>query len=232
VLATPTAKWSAGTALACVVLIAATWFGLIAPRRGDAADLQAQRVSAQQSNALLQAKIQQLRAQFADLPRTQAELAALHQQLTPTADLPTLVRSISALATEADTRLVSIVPQAATALAGPAGQAGAAGQAGVSGAGTTAIGPAAGGAAAPAASRSGVVVIPLAIAVGGDYYQVVGFVRKLQTEMSRAVLLTSLQIDQDSSFGVASGVRLSLVGDVFALPVATTGAALTTAGSR
>jgi Tfp pilus assembly protein PilO len=247
VLASPTAKWSAGTVLACVVLLAATWFGLIAPRRGEAADLRDQQVSAQQANNLLQAKIQQLRAQFADLPKTQAEVAAIHQQLTPVADVPNLVRRISALSTGAGTELMSIMPQAASTLAGPAVVPGAgagspapgavtgqgAAPAAGSGAGPAAgpgAGPAAGpgGAGGPAArtAGSGVVSIPLSISVGGDYYQVVGFVRKLQIEMTRAVLITSLQIDQDSTFG-AAGVKLTLVGDVFALPGAST-----TTGSR
>jgi Tfp pilus assembly protein PilO len=239
VLASPTAKWSAGTVLACVVLLAATWFGLIAPRRGEAADLRDQQVSAQQANNLLQAKIQQLRAQFADLPKTQAEVAAIHQQLTPVADVPNLVRRISALSTGAGTELMSIMPQAASTLAGPAVVPGAGagspapgavtGQGAAPAAGSGA-GPAAGpgGAGGPAArtAGSGVVSIPLSISVGGDYYQVVGFVRKLQIEMTRAVLITSLQIDQDSTFG-AAGVKLTLVGDVFALPGAST-----TTGSR
>jgi Tfp pilus assembly protein PilO len=208
VLASRTAKWSAGAALACVVVLAATWFLLISPRRAQVAETRDQQVAAQQANDVLRAKVAQLKAQFAELPQTKAELARLHQQLTPTADMPALVRTISDLSTAAGTSLTNITPGVASALGAASGTAGSA--------------PAAGGSGASAADAKGVVSIPMSIVVNGDYYQVVGFVRLLQTQMSRALVISGLQLDQaGSGLGL---VTLNLTGSVFALPDTTSSA--------
>jgi len=220
VLANRTVKWSAGTAALCAVLLITTWFLLIAPRQGHVAETRAAEVAAQQANDVLKAKVQQLRAQFADLPKTQAELAALHRQLTPAADLPGVVRSVSALSTAAGTTLESLSPGAPTVLGGAAKSGGgpaAAAAAAVAdpAAGAGAAAGAGSGAGAGAAGGGRVVSIPLVLVVTGDYYQVVGFIRRIQTEMPRALLISGIQIDQDPAGGQ---VRLSLTGQVFTLP--------------
>jgi len=199
VLANRRVTWSVGAALVCVILVAGAWFGLIAPRRADAADLHDQQVAAAQAADVLRAKVAQLRAQYAQLPAMQAELARMRLQLTPTADLPTVVRTVSAMSTASGTELLSIIPGAPAA--------------------ATASG-ASPGAAAPA----GLVAIPLSIVVDGDYYQVVAFLRRVQTEMARALLIGGLQIDQDQG-GTGDTVKLSLTGHIFSLPPTTTGTA-------
>jgi Tfp pilus assembly protein PilO len=192
VLATRTARWSAATALACVLLMAVTWFLLISPRREQAAETRAAQVTAEQANDVLRTKVEQLRAEFADLPKTRAELAKIKTQMTPTADLSQLVRTVSALSVAAGADLVSITPGAAVQPAGAGGKGG-------------------------TATAAGVVTIPLSIVVTGDYYQVVGFVRRLQTEMTRAVLISGLQIDKANGGGT-NQVQLTVSGDVFSLP--------------
>jgi Tfp pilus assembly protein PilO len=225
VLANRTAKWSAGTAALCAVLLVATWFLLVTPRRAAAAETRAAQAAAQQANDVLRAKLQQLRAQFADLPRTQAELAKLHQQVTPTADLADVVRSVSALSSAAGTTLEGIAPSAPTAVGGAS-----AGRAATGGTSNAVSGGASGGAASTAAASGsgsgssadgtasaarGVIDIPLSITVTGDYYQVVGFIRRVQTEMSRALLIGGVQINQEEA---GATVRLNLTGHVFTLP--------------
>ena len=113
-----TARWSAGTALLCVLLILITWFLLLAPRRAQAADLTSEQVSAEQSNDVLRTTLAQLQADFADLPATRARLAEIRKQLPPTADLAVLVRTLSGLATSAGVTLVSLSPGAPEVVGG------------------------------------------------------------------------------------------------------------------
>lgn len=197
-LSTRTSRWSAGTAVACIGLVAAAWFLLIAPRRADAASTREAQAAAQQANDVLKVKVAQLRAQSAELPATRLQLARLREQLAPTADLPGLVRTISRMATAAGTELRSITPGAATVLGG-----------------TTAAGSGS-GATAPAASGSRVVAVPLTIEATGDYYQAVGFVRQLQTSMTRALLVTNIQVDRLQSGGV-DGVKITITGNVYTM---------------
>lgn len=192
-LATRTSRLTAGVAAACVALLAATWFLLIAPRRADAEAYRVQRVDAVRANDLLRNKVAELRAQAATLPQTKQELAKLRTQLTPTEDLPTLVRTISSLSTKAGVSLRSIKPGVPTALTGPA-----------------------------AAGASGVVAVPVTIEASGDYFQAVAFIRALQTDMTRVLLVKSIKIDSDDSTvadqpPVIGNVKLGLDGQVFVL---------------
>src|SRR4051794_466247 len=96
-LSTRNSRWTAATGLICVVIMVAAWFLLIGPRRADAADLRSQREQAASTNDALQLQIAKLKAQFADLPARQAELAAIRTQLPEQADLPKLIRDIDSL---------------------------------------------------------------------------------------------------------------------------------------
>jgi hypothetical protein len=229
-----TRQWSVGTGVLCVLLVVAAWFLLIAPRRSEESGIRAQQAATEQANQILMARVEQLRAQFAELPKTQAELAQLRLQLTPTEDMPALVRTITALATASGADLKSITPGSAVPVTGTGSTGTGTTGTGTTGtgaktAGTTTAGAGAAAAAtsgaaagqtaraAGAAASSGLVSIPLAIAISADYYQAVGVVRKLQTEMARTLLITGLQIDQDTSVGT-DRVRMSITGQVFALP--------------
>jgi Tfp pilus assembly protein PilO len=202
VLATPTSRLTAGVAAACVAVMAATWFLLIAPRRADAESFRAQQVSAAQANAELRTKVAELRAQAANLPKTKQELARLRTQLTPTADLAVLVRTVSSLATTAGVNLRSIKPGVPTAL----DQKNAAGH--------------------------GVVAVPISLETSGDYFQTVAFVRKLQVDMTRVMLLRNIKIDAvDATAGSQTTgvgqVKLALDGQVFVLADGATAGAAT-----
>jgi Tfp pilus assembly protein PilO len=207
-LSTRTSRWVAATAVLSVVLVAATWLLLIGPRRGEAARLREERVSVQASNDNLRLQIAQLKAQFAQLSTKQAELASVQQQLPPTAEIPALVRNLNAIAGTAGVRLDSLTPGAASFVntaAAPVGTAG--GQ--------------------PAAPKPGLVSIPVAVVVTGDYFQAALFLRKLQTQLHRGFLINSLAVKPgDSGSGTTSGtVSMTLNGEIFVLPVGVAGAA-------
>jgi len=202
VLSSRTSRWSAGTALVCVLVVAAAWFLLITPRRAEADTTRQQQATVAQANDLLRVKVAQLRAQAANLGKTRDELVKLHQEFPPTADLPGLIRTVSRLSTAAGTDLLSITPGSASQLR-PAGAAGAGGGAGAAGAG--------------AGASTGVIAVELSMEATGDYYQVVGFIRQLQSQMTRDLLITGIKVDKIGD-GPTDGVKLVLTGTVFTMP--------------
>jgi len=163
-LTTRTARWSAVTGLVCVVVLVATWFVLVVPRRSEAADLGEQRVSVETSNVSLQATIAELERQYGDLPQRRAELKMIRQQLPPAADLAELVRAVSDFAEDAGVDITSVTPGDPTTVT-PA----------------TGVAPA-------------VVSLPVVIEVRGRYVEDALFVRYLQNEMKRVYLLTQLSV--------------------------------------
>jgi Tfp pilus assembly protein PilO len=225
VLQSKTARWSTGTALLCVVLLAIAWFLVVAPRRADAAEVQAEVLSQQQQNDQLRITVEQLKAEFVRLPATRAKLAEIRSQLPPTEDTPSLLRTVEELATSAGVKLLSFAPGNAQPLG-------------------------ANGAAVPAGQSNSAVLIsvPLTVAVSGEYFQVVTFLRQLQTGVPRVFLVSGLQIakpdgadgsSSDSTVGgtsggsagsAPSGVKVTISAKVFSMPTTATQAAVTAAG--
>lgn len=167
-LANRTSRWSIGAALLCVVLLAASWFFLISPRRADASAVRAQVVQADSQADLLQVKIAELRSEFTDLPKQKAELKAIKRQLPPNADIPAFVRQLQSLAAAAGVSLDSVKPA------------------------TPAIVTAAGAPTNAAAGDGTLVQLPVGIVVTGDYFEASLFVKNLQTNISRSYLLTGI----------------------------------------
>lgn len=157
----------------CIVLLVATWFLLINPRRAHAADLRSQTVSAQDQAAQLQVQIAELRAQFADLPKRKAELKAIKQQLPPKAEMSAFVRSMQNISTRAGLNLDSITTSTPLVVA--------------------ASGSALAGAALPGTAPVGSVVsVPVTLVVTGDYFEASLFLKYLQTTVVRSYLITGL----------------------------------------
>ncbi|HET9657924.1 MAG TPA: type 4a pilus biogenesis protein PilO [Kineosporiaceae bacterium] len=202
-LRTRTARWSAGAAGLCVLLLAVAWFLLVSPRRAQAADLADQNASAQQANAKLQLQIEGLKAQSAQLPTFRAQLATLLRQLPATADMPTLVRDLNSFASESGVQLDTLTPGSATFFGVKPGAV---------------AGGAAGGAGGGAAKPTGVVEIPISLVARGDYFQAVAFLQKVQTQLSRVFLVREVQVAQSSSGGGPGQIQLTITGGVFSWP--------------
>jgi Tfp pilus assembly protein PilO len=205
-LSTRTARWSAVTGLVCVIVLVATWFVLVAPRRSEAADLDDQRAQAESTNVGLQSQINTLRQQFGDLPARRAELAKIRTELPPAADVADLVRSLSGLADDAGVTLKSITPATATTLtpASPTGPA--------------------------------VVSIPVTLEVDGRYVENALFLRYVQTKLTRVFLLTEISAARGTGSGTSttttSGTTAaSVTASPTATPTATATAASTTTGT-
>ncbi len=214
-LSTRTSRWVAGAVALCLLLLVLTYLLLVSPRTAQAAELADADAAAVSQNDSLRIRTAQLKAQFVTLPQKQAELAEILRQVPPTADTPALVRTIDQLAVASGVDLQNITPGAATLLEAPGGVAAAA---------------PAGSAVAPAGA---VVSVPQTLAVEGDYFQVVAFLRKLQTEMKRAFLVTGLEVSSTAGGGSGTAtqgqVTVTITGSTFVLagaqtPSATPGA--------
>jgi Tfp pilus assembly protein PilO len=177
-LASRTSRWSLGTALLCVVLLAASWFLLIGPRRVEAADVHDQAMQANDRAQVLQQELVQLKSDYAGLSKKKAELKAIKAQLPPDADVPSLVRTLQDYAGRAGVSIDSITPGAPVVLA-PDGSV----------------------AANASATAGSVVSLPLAIAITGQYFENSLFVKYLQTQLTRSFLISGLTTTASSGAG-------------------------------
>ena len=230
--------WSAATAVLCVLLIVAAYFLLIAPKRAEAADLRDQTVAQDQANQQSRLKIQQLKAQYAELPSKQAELAVIKQQLPDNPALPTLIRTLTSMADASGVTLVSLAPAPPTAVvlaAAPVVAPAVAPAAAAAGAPVTA--PVA---AAPAAPTTSLFGIATTMIIKGDYAASTLFVQKLQAagvakegtqtakagaQMARAFLVQSIKVAPNADAATATKatkgqVQTSITGQVFVLKTA------------
>lgn len=247
--ATRTRVWVAGTVLLAVLISVAGWFLLISPKRAEAAELEQQTEATELSNQQLEARIAQLKEQFAELPQYQAELAAIQQAMPGDPALPTLVRTLDDMADRHEVTLMSLAPgqpaavqqPTPTAPAEPAedgaaegedADADAAGDAAAEDADPAAADPAA--PADPAATATPVgagmvlVSVPVTLTTVGDFFASEMFLKDLQAEMTRAFLVQNLSITTEPG-GEASGgkpatengdITTTISGSVFVLKTA------------
>ncbi len=206
-------KWSGLTVLTVVAILVGSWFLLVAPKRGEAADLSAQAATQQQANQRLVQKLEVLKAQAAELPSEKAKLRVVRQQIPEDSALPTLIRSLTGAGQEhgrharepgarhrGATRRRR-VPRSPT--------------------GTTA---------------AALYQVPLTVKVAGSYFELEQFVNELE-QLKRALLVSGFTLDApdtDASTTSRDGLRtgdlqLSLDGRVFVAPPVAAPAAATPA---
>ena len=225
-LATRTARWTAGVALVCVVIVLAGWFALVAPRRDEADALQAQAVAATTAADQLQVKLAQLKAQYAELPLRKVELAGILRQMPATAQVPDLLRSLTSMSTAAGVDLISVAPgspafqSVASPMPASSASPSASPSASVSAPTTTAT------ATTPTTTANRVVSTPIVVTIAGDFLQTVIYLQKLQTQAPRAFLITGLQVAPVKPN--THRVNMVISGRIFSLPDA---AESTTVGS-
>ena len=212
--------WISGTALVCAVIVLAGWFLLIAPKRAEAAELRDQTASAVQVNGQLEVRIEQLKADFAQLPQHKAELAAIKQAMPEDAQLATLTRDLTAMAAASGVTLMKIEPGAVTpmvtAVAPAAAPTG------------TESGDATG--ATTASATSGLSAMTVSVEVIGPFDSAEAFIKALQTGDRRYLVDNLKSLAEKAAVGSAGrpttvngDVTLQLSGRVFVLaPVATT----------
>ena len=208
-----TRTWSLAVAAGCALLTVAAWFLLIAPQRAEAADLREQTASQEQTNAATRVRTQTLKAQYAELPAKQAELAVVQRQMPADPDLPSLIRTFTSIAQLSGVQLLSVTPTPPVAVGAQA----------AAGAPTTLAG-------AEAAPPAGLLGMTTAIVVQGDFASSTLFLQRLQaasetvsgSSMSRAFLVQSVKVTPSAAPGTAATapkgqVQMSITGQVFVL---------------
>ncbi|GAA0289661.1 type 4a pilus biogenesis protein PilO [Kineococcus aurantiacus] len=184
--------WIAGTAVLAVLVLVATYFLLIAPKRAEAADIATQTLQTRQGNETLQQQIALLQSQFATLGDRRAELAEITRTLPAKADVQQLLRQVETYATTSGVTLLSVTPGSPVLH-------------GVDGTGA-------------AAETSGplVVDVPITLTTAGSFSGTELFVKQVQADMGRFLSVSDLSL----TAGTASdddGVTATVTGRVFVL---------------
>ena len=184
------------TVLGAVVILAAGWFLLISPKKGEATELQTQATEKVAANSVVETQLQVLRAQAKQLPKKQAELARVAAKIPDNPSLPALIRAITAASTSAGVDFVSVAPGPPAALVAAVGGAPVVAAA-VPGAPVEA--PAAPAAPASAATAAGTLAtIPLTLNVVGDYFEIEQFLASLEN-LPRALRVGNLTLAPGAS---------------------------------
>ncbi|MEO8329957.1 MAG: hypothetical protein ABI586_08135 [Candidatus Nanopelagicales bacterium] len=171
---TTSRKWSLGTALVVVLILVATWFLLVSPKRGDAAALATETESQLNTNADLALKAALLEQENKKLPKYQAELAAYRERVPQSNSMPGYIRQLTAAAKQSGVFINSITPSKALPLS-------------LDGAPPAALPP-------EGVLPGGVLAgIDVSLVVYGGFYELQQFSNKLEN-LQRYTLVTSLSI--------------------------------------
>ncbi|HVQ88304.1 MAG TPA: type 4a pilus biogenesis protein PilO [Actinomycetes bacterium] len=171
---TTSRKWSLGTAVVVVLILVATWFLLVSPKRGDAAALETQTQGQEDTNSQLQVQLSTLQEQNKDLPKYQAQLAALREQVPQSNEMPGFIRQLTQAADSSGVFLQSLEPATAVSLS-------------KDGVPPTAISPEG---ALPPELLAG---LDVKIVVYGGFYEIQQFTNKLE-KLQRYTLVAGLNI--------------------------------------
>ncbi|NHC14013.1 type 4a pilus biogenesis protein PilO [Motilibacter deserti] len=185
---TRTHKWTAGTVVVGLLLLAAGWLLLVGPKRAEASGLRDEATAQTAQNAQLHTQLAELKKLAAELPAAQRALDEIGSKVPDTVGLPALVRRVSALAKSSGVDVVSITPAAPVSVA-----------------------------AADASADSGLQSVSVGLSVTGDYFEVAALLSKLET-MGRAFLVTTVSLADASASGEdvpAGTVQAQIQGSVF-----------------
>jgi Tfp pilus assembly protein PilO len=222
---TATRKWSALAVLLVAAIFAASWFGLIAPKRSDAAKLEADRVTQDATNAGLVQQLELLKAQAQDLPKQEAFLAQIRKQLPDNPALPALIRSLTQGAAKSGVDLISLSPALPIAVAGPIVAQTVAPP-------TTAPADQTSEEAVPVPAPAAPTLfqVPITVKVTGTYFEMEQFLNKVEG-LKRSFLVTGFTLKSaPASMGSdVEKLNLEIKGRVFLSPAAAATAAASTA---
>ncbi|MDX6229240.1 MAG: hypothetical protein QOI76_2630 [Frankiales bacterium] len=184
--------------VAVLVVVAGGWQFLISPQRSSVAALNAETSTVDSSNASLRTKVDQLKAEAAELPGAQSALAAIAKRLPPDLQEANLIDDLTHAADAANVDLQVITPSAPVlaTVAAPAVVAPAA--SGAPKAGVT----------APKPAGNELYQVPLSLTVTGNYFDLEMFIHTLEG-MQRAMLINQLTFAK--SLGAPAGAGTTSV---------------------
>jgi type IV pilus assembly protein PilO len=182
--------WIAGGAVLAVLLVVGAWFLVLGPQRAQAQDLATQTNAAKAQNQQIADKTAQLKSLAAQLPDRQKRLAEIMAAMPSSDDVPGLLRQFATSATSAGVELTSVTP------------------------GTPALWNAT---ATPKAGEPTVVAIPVDLTFSGTFPQSELYLKQLQADSTRFLLLDSVSVAAGGTAAQGSAVTVSLSGKVFVL---------------
>jgi Tfp pilus assembly protein PilO len=186
-------RWSLLSVVVALAILGAGWFLLVAPKHSEASDLRDQTATAEKSNTQLRMKLAQLKALAPELPKREAEFAAIRKQIPDNPALPDLIRQLTAAADKSDATVVSLAPATPIPLV-QTGQ------------------PTAAGATA---STEQLLQVPLAIEMRGSYSELEDFVGRLE-KLRRVVLVSGFALEQtQGDAALTDQLRLTLTSRVY-----------------
>lgn len=180
--------------IVALLLTAAFWFLLYQPQNERQRTLEAEVLTLREQEQTLQARVAALLAIRDDEVAIRAALARLEEYIPPSVAQPSALRQLQRIADASGTTLEILrfgdaAPPQATG-------------------GTTALDTGEPGKVLAA--------IPVTIAVDGGYFQIVDFVRRLEVDMPRAVLVQDLSLEK-SPDGNFPRLRATLTTQLFAI---------------
>lgn len=215
--------WVGGTALACVVLVGASWTFMISPALASASETRDQATSARAQNDALELQITGLQGQFKKLDEYRAQLAEARSRVPSTADLAQYVRELGAAAEKRDVTIIALTPSPpqeftpAVVTPPPAAAPTADGSTPAAeptpAATPAAPDPNAAAAAAAAAMTKGLVAIPISIEVLGSFEGTQAFLNDVQTSKGRLFLVTALTGTSQPDGAASAGRPATKAGD-------------------
>jgi Tfp pilus assembly protein PilO len=230
---TRASAWYMGTVLAVVVILGGSWIGYSSGQFAEATRLQEETDQAAHQNALLQARVQALQADYAKLDDYKAEIADLRVGIPSEIQLSELVRDIHKLAERFDVLVENIQPVAPSVIVPtPPPAAEPVEDAGENAASTE------GGESSPTPAPTstgtqedqeavieGFAGVPIMFTAIGDALDVAGWIEAVQTDLDRLFLVTTIReerLDESGPSGalpeILEGyVRVDLSGYVFVL---------------
>ncbi|MBO3085551.1 hypothetical protein [Cellulomonas fengjieae] len=212
--------WIAGTAFACILVLAAAWFVLVSPTLATAAETRAAAESQLDQNAIAKIKLAKLKEQFENIDALRSELAALQLQVPPTAELSTYKRQVDAVAAAHSVTIVSFQAATAVGVTPPAAPEPVAESTDAATEGEAAD------AVVPAPPVVTTFTVPVTINVVGSYENVLAFLQDVQTGTQRLMLVEQLagaaQTPSDASGGKPQlnegDLELIVTGSLYVLP--------------
>jgi len=194
---TESRKWSAGAVVLIAAIVAAGWFLLVSPKRTEAADLKTQTATQDATNVTLEQKLQELKAQQADLPAQRARLAEIQHAVPGNPGLPSLIRDLTAASSKVGVTIDAMMPAAPAAVTTAASAV------------VAQPDPAAAAAAGPVLYQ-----VPLSLNVSGSYFELEQFVQQLEG-LQRAFLVTGFSMAPKPSEEAPDDLGLTVAGRVY-----------------
>ncbi len=219
-------KWRLLGIAAAILLLVGAWFALISPTLQKAEALETETAGQIAASEQLESRISLLKKQSEELPEQEAILAEIQQQMPPTAALPSLIRTLTTVASEANVVVASVTPGRPTPVEQPVapppppsetdseeGDADSEPEADSESDGTEA--------AAAEAIPTGpeVEAVSLNITACGTYAQIRNYLRELES-MKRVMMVSNVSIGRGScgEESAEDDLTATISGNVFVLP--------------